>query len=114
MNNGLILLLTLLITSAVLIILYIILYKKKKKDKIKIEEDFEKFKKAISIKDIDGIDKYGKSIIYNSNLDMFKFNYIKQNMSEINTDNPKLKSLKLLIFNKELDWKHIDLNIGDS
>lgn len=103
-NNATILILTFVITTILVTIIYYFLLLKKKKDKWKLINDLRHLEKANLINDIKGINHYGTKVFWNANLDSELLDKVSEIVDSKIKDSPELKGLKLLIYNKRLDW----------
>ena len=104
MNNGTILILTFIITGGIAIIIRYQFYLRKKRHAETIISDWNKFEKAISNRHIKGVNKFGTELIWNEHLTMNKLNQISDSINNLGEDYSELEDLKMLIYNKRLDW----------
>lgn len=110
MDNGMIILTTLLVPLAIFLLYSYWLHLRKKNHLLTIESDWNNFKKAIVNNHIEGVSKFGTHLIWNEHLNMNKLKEMsaliktfEDRIPEHDTKN-NLKELKLLIYNKYLDW----------
>ena len=104
MNNGLLLLLSILIPFLFSGSFFWFYHRKKQHTKPTLSIDLKHFKKAHEINDIKGIINYGNKIFYNLNLDNTALLVLDRIISERIKKHPELEELRLLIYNKKLDW----------
>ncbi|WP_299098958.1 hypothetical protein [uncultured Winogradskyella sp.] len=100
-----------LIYAVVLIIVvaiitgYVYVRKNKLKDKTNLENHWQKFLRADSLNDINGIDFYGNKLIYNKYLRIEQLDVISKVANSKVNNYPKLNKLKEAAFNKQLYYK---------
>ncbi|CAL2085886.1 hypothetical protein [Tenacibaculum sp. 190524A05c] len=110
MENGMIIFLTVIICIITPSLFLYWLTLRKKNHLEKIETDWIRFSKAINNNHIEGIIKYGKEVIWNEHFSMIKLKEMSKLIDEFENKNivlrkeDELKELKLLIYNKYLDW----------
>tara|TARA_R110001632_G_scaffold43376_6_gene110039 strand:+ start:37322 stop:37654 length:333 start_codon:yes stop_codon:yes gene_type:complete len=104
MNNGIILFSTFIITAIIAVIFYYLFSLRKKRHSQTIVSDWNKFNKAILNKHLKGVDDFGRKLIFNEYLDINKLNEMSELIYDLDKNYEELKELKILIFNKHLNW----------
>ncbi|CAM1357436.1 hypothetical protein [Tenacibaculum halocynthiae] len=118
MEGDIVILLTFIILIGIYITFLFWSNNRKKNHLMTIESDWKNLKKAIENNHVDGIVKFGTAVIWNEHFTMVKLKEMKKLINVLEKQNPeikkskKLENLKLLIFNKSLDWNTKHLNIG--
>jgi len=104
MDNGVILFTTFIVTCSVAIGIHYLLYLRKKIHAETIISVWNKFEKAISNRHIKDVNKLGTELIWNEHLTLDKLNHISNSINNLGKDYSELEDLKMLIYNKRLDW----------
>lgn len=95
---------TFIVTISLVLFFYRVLYLRKKKHSVLLKPDFEKFRRAIENKNLEEINYYGEKLIFNTSLTGSKLKEISLLVKQLELESYNLKSLRLLIYNKSLDW----------
>ena len=101
MPTGTALGLTIFVAIAIAILIQFLIWKVKQKDKQTIDETWQKFLKASSAKDIDGLIFYGDKLIWNKFLNQNQLSKMKEIVDTEIVSYPDLKELKLKVLNKD-------------
>lgn len=110
MNNGLILLITLFVSLLVIARYFYWLNSRKKKHLLVIKSDWNDFEKSVANCHIEAMYKFGRKLIWNEYFTMQKLKEMSKLIKDLEDRNSKIdknqriKDLKLLIYNKYLDW----------
>ncbi|WP_298421248.1 hypothetical protein [uncultured Kordia sp.] len=110
MGNGIIITLTICIPLGIVSLFYYWLGIRKKRHLQTIVTDWNNFNKAITNNHIDGILKFGTELIWNEHLTMIQLKEMSELIKKFEktdfktTKTNEYKELKLLIYNKYLDW----------
>lgn len=104
MDNGTIILITFIVFGGIAIIIQYLFHLRKKRHVDTIISDWNRFEKAITNRHIEGINKFGTELIWNEHLTMNKLNQISDSINNLGKDYSELEDLKILIYNKRLDW----------
>ncbi|WP_299887807.1 hypothetical protein [uncultured Lacinutrix sp.] len=105
MDNGMILITTFVLTIGIVSVFYYRINLRKKRHSDTIKSDWINFKKAIANKHLKGINKFGTNLIWNEHLTMEMLKEMSTGINNLGKDYTELKELKILIYNKYLDWK---------
>jgi len=104
MNNGYILLITFAVTILFAGIVYYLSRLQKQRHQETFKNDWNRFEKALQLNDLKGINHYGTLLVRNVHLKSDDLNVIKKEVDPLAEKYSELEELRLLIFNKRLDW----------
>ncbi len=110
MDSGIIIFVTVVLCIFISATFYYRLYLRKKKHLLKIDKDWIRFSKAIHSNHAEGVITFGKELIWNEHFSSAKLKEMTALIKTFENENiqlrekEKLKELKLLLYNKYLDW----------
>lgn len=104
MNNGYIILITFVVTILFAGIVYYLSRLQKQRHQETFKIDWNRYEKALQINDIKGINHYGTLLVKNVHLKSDDLNVIKKEVDPLAEKYSELEELRLLIFNKRLEW----------
>ncbi len=104
MDNITIILGTIIIATGISLVFHFLYKKKKTKEDSHYDSDLTKFYKAVDLKDIKGINHFGKLVIWNTNLKYTDLELIASKLRVLVKEYPELKKLENIAFNKKLGY----------
>ena len=83
---------------------YYLIYSDRKRDRKNLDKDWENFLKSAERKDVSGLNKYEKNLIWNKYLKSTQLDKLIETVDLLSEKSPGLEKLKNLAFNKKLHY----------
>lgn len=102
LDNGILIVLPFIVGLLILVFFLIFMRRKKQKDSNSFPNDWRRFEKALVLKDVSGITRYGDLVLWNESISHKNVVYMFTELNKLKKKDVELEKLKQHVFNKKL------------